>query len=303
MHFPPRNGAFSARARRQAWLRTAGAVVWPAFPGEAGRANHVLRQPRHPARCLKSEVRRPKSLLLLSNSVRARWARSARGDSALLPLPPPVPFARANSALGRAAPRRRSRQAPAGPTHASGRIFFIFPREIAIHHAEVRAQNVRFAGPGHRTRSMGACPVGVSPMSIAGACPVGVSPVSRGTILLRRPAYRRSRGTSFAGPRRPRAAKHLRPPARRADATQGAEAIHAGLFQREVTLPEQTERETWDPAKDKSDLGCLHCGCKHLRTVYMRSSWGGRLVRRRQCRHCGRRFTTWETLKQATQQD
>jgi hypothetical protein len=38
--------------------------------------------------------------------------------------------------------------------------FFAFLSEIVIRRAEVRAQNARFAGPGHRTRSMGACPAG-----------------------------------------------------------------------------------------------------------------------------------------------
>lgn len=41
-------------------------------------------------------------------------------------------------------------------------------------------------------------------------------------------------------------------------------------------------------------LACQHFGCRHLRVVYTRPAWGGRIMRRRECRHCGRRVTTWE---------
>jgi transcriptional regulator NrdR family protein len=45
---------------------------------------------------------------------------------------------------------------------------------------------------------------------------------------------------------------------------------------------------------EKLGLECRWCGCKHLRVIYTRPAWGGRLVRRRECRHCGKRITTWE---------
>lgn len=35
-------------------------------------------------------------------------------------------------------------------------------------------------------------------------------------------------------------------------------------------------------------------GCAHFRVLYTRRAWGGRLLRRRECRHCGRRVTTYE---------
>lgn len=41
-------------------------------------------------------------------------------------------------------------------------------------------------------------------------------------------------------------------------------------------------------------LVCRTCGCRHFRVLYTRSAWGGRLLRRRECRHCGRRITTYE---------
>ena len=46
----------------------------------------------------------------------------------------------------------------------------------------------------------------------------------------------------------------------------------------------------------KQDYGleCRECGCKHFRVVYTRPYHGGRIMRRRECRHCGKRITTWE---------
>lgn len=48
-----------------------------------------------------------------------------------------------------------------------------------------------------------------------------------------------------------------------------------------------------DPAARRG-LECRACGCRHFRVVYTRPAWGGRILRRRECRHCGRRMTTWE---------
>jgi transcriptional regulator NrdR family protein len=41
-------------------------------------------------------------------------------------------------------------------------------------------------------------------------------------------------------------------------------------------------------------LECPRCGCQHFRVVYTRPGAGGRIVRRRECRYCGRRITTIE---------
>ena len=38
---------------------------------------------------------------------------------------------------------------------------------------------------------------------------------------------------------------------------------------------------------------CRRCGCKHFRVVCTRPTWGGPIMRRRECRHCGKRMTTW----------
>jgi len=54
------------------------------------------------------------------------------------------------------------------------------------------------------------------------------------------------------------------------------------------------QRKAWDPAKDKRGLECRWCGCKHFRVVYTRPTWGGRILRRRECRHCGNKLNTVE---------
>jgi len=43
-------------------------------------------------------------------------------------------------------------------------------------------------------------------------------------------------------------------------------------------------------------IRCPSCGCGHFRVVYTRRAWGGRVIRRRECRHCGRRVTTSEQM-------
>jgi transcriptional regulator NrdR family protein len=43
-------------------------------------------------------------------------------------------------------------------------------------------------------------------------------------------------------------------------------------------------------------LECRRCGCQHLAVLYTRRRSGGKIMRRRQCRHCGTRMTTYEVL-------
>lgn len=47
-------------------------------------------------------------------------------------------------------------------------------------------------------------------------------------------------------------------------------------------------------ADDTLGLVCRHCGCRHFRVVYVRPQAGGRIIRRRECRHCQSRLTTVE---------
>ncbi len=49
-----------------------------------------------------------------------------------------------------------------------------------------------------------------------------------------------------------------------------------------------------DNGSEQRGLQCRKCGCRHFRVVYTRAAWGGKLVRRRECRRCGARITTWE---------
>lgn len=45
---------------------------------------------------------------------------------------------------------------------------------------------------------------------------------------------------------------------------------------------------------DDRGLRCSHCGGQRLRVIYTRPKSGGRIVRRRECKSCGKRVTTWE---------
>jgi len=54
----------------------------------------------------------------------------------------------------------------------------------------------------------------------------------------------------------------------------------------------QKDRE----AADQKGLVCRNCGCRHFFVVYTRPATKGRIVRRRECRHCGRRSRTTERL-------
>lgn len=58
----------------------------------------------------------------------------------------------------------------------------------------------------------------------------------------------------------------------------------------------KADPETSRDSKDQRGLICPKCGCRHFRVIYTRARWGGRILRRRQCRHCGKRVTTFEQL-------
>ena len=49
-----------------------------------------------------------------------------------------------------------------------------------------------------------------------------------------------------------------------------------------------------NPIEDYRGLRCRQCDCRHFWVVYTRAAWGGKVVRRRACRGCGARITTWE---------
>lgn len=56
-----------------------------------------------------------------------------------------------------------------------------------------------------------------------------------------------------------------------------------------------TSRSPIQSHADQHGLICPHCGCRHFQVLYTRRAMGGKLLRRRACRHCGRRITTSET--------
>jgi transcriptional regulator NrdR family protein len=53
--------------------------------------------------------------------------------------------------------------------------------------------------------------------------------------------------------------------------------------------------DTVKPAEPRG-LICPKCGCTQFDVIYTRARWGGKVVRRRECRHCGRRITTTERV-------
>ena len=43
-------------------------------------------------------------------------------------------------------------------------------------------------------------------------------------------------------------------------------------------------------------LRCWRCGGQRFRVIYTRAAAGGKIIRRRACRKCGTRITTWEKM-------
>jgi len=50
-----------------------------------------------------------------------------------------------------------------------------------------------------------------------------------------------------------------------------------------------------DPEEQRG-LACPKCGCNHFFVVYTRPARDGKIVRSRECRHCGRRVITYERV-------
>jgi len=50
------------------------------------------------------------------------------------------------------------------------------------------------------------------------------------------------------------------------------------------------------PDSELRGLRCRSCGGQRFRVVYTRRAWGRKVVRRRECRQCGERVTTWERV-------
>ncbi|MBN2377050.1 MAG: hypothetical protein JXD22_11655 [Sedimentisphaerales bacterium] len=52
-----------------------------------------------------------------------------------------------------------------------------------------------------------------------------------------------------------------------------------------------SEKQCQDTEKG---LVCRGCGCRQFTVVYTRESWGNTVIRRRECRNCGKRILTKE---------
>ena len=53
------------------------------------------------------------------------------------------------------------------------------------------------------------------------------------------------------------------------------------------------DTETTGPERHTEGIECPRCGCRHLYVVYTRHR-GKKVLRLRECRHCGRRIMTYE---------
>lgn len=52
---------------------------------------------------------------------------------------------------------------------------------------------------------------------------------------------------------------------------------------------------TTKPEPEPKGLVCPKCGCRHFYVVYTRPR-AGKIMRRKECRYCGRRVTTTERV-------
>lgn len=48
------------------------------------------------------------------------------------------------------------------------------------------------------------------------------------------------------------------------------------------------------PDEKEKGIECTVCGCRHFSVIYTRPQPSGSIVRRRECRNCGKRVTTVE---------
>ncbi len=79
-----------------------------------------------------------------------------------------------------------------------------------------------------------------------------------------------------------------------------AELRHAGVLGKPVRYSCMESSPNAEPGSgmtsDHRGLSCLACGSDRLRVVYTRGRNGGVVQRRRECRACKQRATTWEKI-------
>jgi len=51
-----------------------------------------------------------------------------------------------------------------------------------------------------------------------------------------------------------------------------------------------------DHKQEKRGIECPRCGCQHFIVVYTRPHKESRIMRKRECRHCGRQIVTYEHI-------
>ena len=49
-----------------------------------------------------------------------------------------------------------------------------------------------------------------------------------------------------------------------------------------------------DHSRSERGLECPRCGCRHFYTTHTEPLRDGRIRRRKECRHCGRKIVTYE---------
>ena len=59
-------------------------------------------------------------------------------------------------------------------------------------------------------------------------------------------------------------------------------------------MDDNAEKRPLALTTDKRGLECRRCGCQHFYVIYTRRGLGGKVMRRRECRNCGKRMTTVE---------
>lgn len=55
-------------------------------------------------------------------------------------------------------------------------------------------------------------------------------------------------------------------------------------------------RESPKESASQAGLRCYKCGGHRFSVIYTRVAAGGKIIRRRACRQCGTRITTWERM-------
>jgi hypothetical protein len=61
-----------------------------------------------------------------------------------------------------------------------------------------------------------------------------------------------------------------------------------------IAPPIQNDRPEPDPDLESKGIRCRDCGCGHFYTLRTTKVFGGRVMRERVCRHCGKRIRTYE---------